>query len=418
MAPSRTKSSIANLDYLKATFNCGVMQRLVRLSRLVIVLSLVSLFMDMASEMLYPVMPMYLSSIHFSVWMIGVLEGLAEATAGLSKGYFGKWSDRLGKRMPFVKLGYAFSALSKPLMVAFTWPVWVFGVRTLDRAGKGLRTGARDALLSQEAKWGNKGQIFGFHRSMDTLGAALGPAVALLLLWIHPGDYTFLFLLAFAPALVSLGLTFLVREKPQDTRVPKPQKGSFWAYWRQAPASYRKLLIGLLAFALINSSDLFLILRMKDLGFSDVWTIGAYIFYNLIYAAAAYPMGVLADRIGVRSVFVMGLGCFALVYSGMWVSGSWLWMIVLFLIYGIYAAATEGVAKAWISVLVPIQDTGTAIGTYHGYQSVMTLVASSLAGWLWWRWGVSWMFGFSSLSALVLIGYFLPLQDPRMLRKP
>lgn len=384
-----------------------------RLGRVVIVLSLVSLFMDMASEMLYPVMPMYLNSIHFSVLMIGVLEGLAEATAGLSKGFFGKWSDRSGSRMPFVRLGYTLSALSKPLLIAFSWPAWIFGVRTLDRAGKGLRTGARDAMLSAEASLGNKARIFGFHRSMDTLGAALGPLIALLLLWIHPADYRLLFLLAFVPALISVSLTFLVKDKPAEAGRPKATPGSFLAYWRQAPQGYRKLVSGLLLFALINSSDLFLILRMKDLGFSDVWTIGAYIFYNLVYAAAAYPMGALADRIGTPGVFVIGLSCFVVVYAGMALAGSLAWMALLFLIYGLYAAATEGVAKAWIAMMVPQQDTATAIGTYHGFQSLAALVASSLAGWLWLGLGVGWMFGLSAAVAALLIGYFLRLRSSR-----
>ena len=141
------------------------------ISRSVWILSLISLFTDTASEMLYPIMPIYLKSIGFTVILIGILEGFAEATAGLSKGYFGKRSDTLGKRVPFVQLGYAFSAISKPMMAIFIFPLWIFFARTIDRLGKGIRTGARDALLSDEATPQTKAKVFGFHRSMDTLGA-------------------------------------------------------------------------------------------------------------------------------------------------------------------------------------------------------------------------------------------------------
>ena len=166
------------------------------INRTVLILSLVSLFADVASEMLYPVIPVYLKEIGFSVLLIGVLEGVANFTAALSKGYFGKWSDEKGLRLPFIKLGYLLSAVSKPLLAAFAAPLWIFFSRTVDRLGKGLRTAARDALLSQNATPETKARVFGFHRSMDTLGAAIGPALALLFLVLFPKNYTAIFLLA------------------------------------------------------------------------------------------------------------------------------------------------------------------------------------------------------------------------------
>src|ERR671921_37634 len=159
------------------------------ITRTIWILSLVILFTDVASEMLYPVMPVFLSSIGFSIQLIGVLEGFAEAVAGLSKSYFGKRSDITGKRLPFVQLGYALSAVSKPMMAVFIYPLWIFFARTVDRLGKGLRTGARDAMLSDECSKEIKGKVFGFHRSMDTMGAVLGPAIALIYLYNHPGNY-------------------------------------------------------------------------------------------------------------------------------------------------------------------------------------------------------------------------------------
>ncbi|MBX7095195.1 MAG: MFS transporter, partial [Flavobacteriales bacterium] len=160
---------------------------------IVIRLSMVSLFTDMASEMLYPIMPVYLKSIGFSIILIGVLEGIAEAVAGFSKGYFGNWSDHSGKRLPFVQIGYSLSAISKPLIGLFSNVWWIFGARTMDRLGKGIRTGARDAMLSDVSSEKDHGKVFGFHRSMDTLGAVAGPALALLFLYYYPGEYSLLF---------------------------------------------------------------------------------------------------------------------------------------------------------------------------------------------------------------------------------
>lgn len=184
------------------------------ISRTVVILSLVSLFTDIASESLYPVMPVFLKSIGFSVLWIGLLEGIAEATAGLSKGYFGNLSDRMGKRLPFVRLGYALSAISKPLMAVTTFPLWIFFTRVTDRIGKGLRTAPRDAILSTEATHRTKGRVFGFHRSLDTVGAATGPLLALVFLHFYPGRYRELFVLAFFPGLAATLLTFIIKEKP------------------------------------------------------------------------------------------------------------------------------------------------------------------------------------------------------------
>lgn len=181
------------------------------LNRTVWILSLVSLFADIASEMLYPVIPVYLQEIGFTVLFIGILEGVINFTAGLTKGYFGKLSDEKGVRLPFVSWGYFLSAVSKPMMALFVYPAWIFLVRILDRLGKGMRTAARDALLSANARPETKARVFGFHRSMDTLGAAIGPVLALIFLSLYPGHYREIFLFDFLPGLISVGLTFLLK---------------------------------------------------------------------------------------------------------------------------------------------------------------------------------------------------------------
>jgi len=378
-------------------------------TRTVWLLSLVSLFTDIASEMLYPVIPVYLSGLGYSALLIGVLEGFAEAIAGLSKGYFGKLSDTVGKRLPFVRLGYSLSAISKPMMGLSTFPLWIFSARAIDRIGKGVRTGARDALLSDEATPETKGKVFGFHRGVDTFGAVLGPVAALIYLYFFPQDYRTLFFIAFLPGAISIAFTFFIKEK---AHTPSGEKATvrfldFTKYWKSSPGLYKQLVSGLLLFALFNSSDMFLILRVKAAGFSDTAAIGAYIFYNLVYAVFSYPLGQLGDKIGLKKVFLIGLVVFAVVYFGMAFSSSVLAFFILFFVYGIYTAATDGVSKAWISNVADRKDTATAIGTYTAFQSICTLAASSLAGWVWFAFGAQALFISTGIATLLLLLYFL-----------
>lgn len=383
------------------------------ISKTVWILSLVSLFTDTASEMLYPIMPIYLKTIGFSVVLIGILEGIAEATAGLSKGYFGKRSDNSGKRVPFVQLGYAFSAISKPMMAVFVFPLWIFFSRTLDRFGKGIRTGARDAILSDEATPGTKGKIFGFHRSMDTFGAVLGPLLALLYLYFYPEDYRTLFYIAFIPGLLAILATFYLKDKTKNKPVKKKKTSllSFLNYWKTSPVLYRKVLIGLLAFTLFNSSDVFLLLKAKDAGLSDSLVIGVYVFYNLIYALTSFPLGILGDKIGLKKMFVIGLLIFAIVYFGMSFGSNIYVIIGMFFLYGLYAAATEGISKAWISNITDSKDTATAIGTYTGFQSICTMIASSMAGLIWYQFGASATFMVTGIATLFIVLYFAFLSE-------
>lgn len=388
------------------------------ITRTVFVLSMVSLFADVASEMLYPVIPVYLKEIGFTVLWIGVLEGVVNFTAGISKGYFGKLSDEKGLRLPFVKLGYFLSALSKPLIAAFTYPVWIFFVRTLDRLGKGIRTASRDALLSQQATKETKARVFGFHRSMDTVGAAIGPIIALLFLYFYPGSYKALFYLAFIPGVISILLIFLLKEKKQPvSTLGKGSFFSFFKYWKIATPEFRKVVPALLLFALFNSSDIFLLLITKEsigengvnvLGTvfnADTVTIAAYIVYNLVYAAASYPMGVLADRLSHKAVITSGFILFAVVYAGFAWHPSASVIFLLFVLYGIYAAATEGVIKAWITNLAHHENTATAIGFYTSCESISTLLASVLAGAMWTFISPSFTFGTTAVIAVIVAVY-------------
>ncbi len=390
------------------------------ISRTVLILSVVSLLADIASEMLYPVIPVYLKEIGFSIFLIGILEGVVNFTAGISKGYFGKLSDEKGLRLPFVKLGYLLSTLSKPLIATFAYPLWIFFVRTVDRLGKGVRTAARDALLSQEATRETKARVFGFHRGMDTVGAAIGPVLALLFLFFYPGQYKTLFYLAFIPGILSILLVFLLKEKKQP--VSTLGKGSFFSYfkyWKIASPEFKKVSTGLLLFALFNSSDIFLLLITKEtighqtltiLGVAcnaDTITIAAYVFYNLVYAVASYPLGALADKFSFKKVILFGFILFAIVYGGFAFTPSVPVIFVLFFIYGLYSAATEGVIKAWITNTAHHENTATAIGFYTSCESVCTLFASIIAGALWTYFGPVSTFLTPSFIAIIVSVYFI-----------
>jgi len=303
--------------------------------------------------------------------------------------------------------------LSKPMMAFFTYPLYIFGVRTLDRLGKGVRTGARDAMLSEQATAKTKGTVFGFHRSMDTLGAVCGPLAALLFLYSHPGHYRTLFYLAFIPGILAIGFTFLIRERktPLHQQVRKKNLFDFLSYWQGSPALYRRLVIGLLIFALFNSSDVFLLLKVKEAGYSDMLTIGAYIFYNLVYAIFSYPLGILADRLGLKNILVFGFIIFIVVYAGMSLTRNLYLFFVLFILYGLYAASTEGVAKAWISNICSQKDTATAIGIYTAFQSICTLFASSLTGFLWYRFGSSVALMVAAIAVAIATVYFVSIPN-------
>ncbi|MBS1920076.1 MAG: MFS transporter [Bacteroidetes bacterium] len=382
------------------------------ITRTVLILSLVSLLADVASEMLYPVIPVYLKEIGFTVFWIGLLEGLASFTAGFSKGYFGKLSDQKGIRLPLVRIGYFLSAVSKPMMVFFVYPVWVFFSRTLDRLGKGIRTAPRDALLSSEATRETKGRIFGFHRGMDTLGATIGPALTLMFLYFYPQHYKTVFYFAFIPGIISVAFLFFLKEKKNPTTQRGGNFFSFFRYWNMATPEYKKLVTGLLLFALINSSDIFLLLKTKEVTGNDNITIAAYIFYNLIFAIASYPLGALADKLSFKKVLLSGFLLFAVVYGCFAFQPSVAEIFILFFIYGFYAAATDGVSKAWLTNIAHNNNTSTAIGFYTSCESVCTFLSSIIAGAIWTGLGSFYTFSISALVSILVVIYFLFVIKP------
>jgi MFS family permease len=381
----------------------------------IVILSLVSLFNDVSSEMLLPVLPIYLSSIGFSVLYIGILEGFAEAVVGLSKGYFGQRSDETGNRVSFVRFGYSLSAVAKPMMAFLTYPFWIFLSRTFDRLGKGVRTNARDAMLADESLHEHRGRVFGFHRGMDTVGAAIGPALALVYLYFNPGKYAEVFLLAFIPSVAAVILTFVLKQK----EIPKKDEKksfrflSYFSYWKESSAQYRKVVPAFLLFALFNSSDAFLILIGKHHGLDDTTIILSYIFFNIVYAAFAFPMGRLADKYGMKLSYSIGLLAFIIAYLFIPFASTPVLFFSAFFIYALFPASTDGISKAWITTICAPNAKGTALGFFTSFQSIMALVASSLAGLLWIKLNPQAVFFISAagaFSVFVYVIFFLKVQ--------
>jgi len=368
-------------------------------------LGLVSLLNDISSEMLYPIIPIFITqTLGAPVFIVGLIEGIAEGSASLFKAVFGYWSDRLQKRKPFVVAGYGSSAVSK-LIIAFSysWPMVLVG-RIIDRFGKGVRTGARDALLLEQTDKENKGFIFGLHRSMDSAGAVIGPAVALFLLsFFHDNVRTILYI-ATIPAFLSLIFFVFVKETKKKFTT---NKVNISLVMKDFSPKLKFFLLGMIIFSLGNSSDSFLILRSQNIGLSLVLIISAYILYNITYTLASTPAGIIADKIGSKMVFIVGLLIFAGVYVGFAFNTHPFFVWILFTIYGFYIALTDGVSKAIIGSLTSEKEAGSAYGVFYTLTSVATLLASIIGGFLWSAVSPVATFMFASFCALLSLGIFI-----------
>ncbi|MFA6081314.1 MAG: MFS transporter [Patescibacteria group bacterium] len=396
----------------------------------VFILGLVSFFNDMASEMVYPIVPIFLTTIlKVSTPVVGLIEGIAEATAAVGKFIFGYLSDKVGKRKPFVIGGYSFSTISKILIgLANFWPM-VLLARFIDRLGKGIRTGARDSLLLQNTTKNNKGFIFGYHRAFDSVGAVFGPIIGLILIYFFKENLRFVFYFAAIPGVIGvLLLTFFVKEK---TRIPvvstaSPQRGprrlsqngspsfseNFSLIWKNKRLSL--FFIASIIFSLGNSSDAFLILRAKNLGLTTLLAVLTYVVYNISQTLLSIPLGKLSDKIGAKRVFEGGLLVFAIVYFffGFIKNPAFVWL--LFPIYGVYIAATDGVSKAYVSEFITEKESGSYFGLYQSATAISAFFASWIAGILWYKISPATTFYYGTVMAV--ISFFI-LKFGRLLKK-
>lgn len=375
--------------------------------RNVVILGLVSFFNDVASEMIYPLVPIFLTSVLGApVSIVGLIEGIAESIASILKVVFGWLSDKLRKRKPFIVAGYSLSTVSKIIFgLAYSWP-FVLLARFIDRFGKGTRTSARDALIAESSEASVRGKTFGFHRALDTLGAVVGPLLALVAIKALDNNIRLIFFLSFIPAFIGvLLLFFFVKEKGRKQK----NSSDFQFHWRDIDPSFKVFLLISFIFALGNSSNAFLILRAQNLGLSVTMVILVYVHYNFVYAIFSIPAGIISDKIGPKKLLLAGFLLFALIYLffGLITKSLFLWL--LFPFYGIYMALTEGVSKAYISNLVPQEKIGTAFGIYQTTIGLCAFFASWIAGLLWSYVGISSPFIFGSMMAILAALLFIVL---------
>jgi MFS family permease len=373
------------------------------LSSVIFVLGMVSLMTDLSSQMIVPILPLYLTSVlHVQVGTVGIIEGIAESTASVLKFFSGWISDRFGKRKWLMVAGYGLSNLIKPFFdLTSTWGQVLF-IRFADRLGKGIRTSPRDAILADTTTKEERGKAFGFRRSMDTLGAALGPLVAYLIITLWNGSYQAVFWVSAIPGfMATLLLIFFLKDKRNPTKTESKVKALSKISFKGLGSRFFWFTLITTLFTIGNFSDAFLILRAKDVGVGVQYIPLTYFAYNIVTSIFSTPFGMISDRIGRRPVLITGYVIFAFIYLGFGlvnnVPGIW----ILFVLYGLYYATTEGIQKSYVADLVPEGQRGTAMGTFNALTGIAALPASVLAGFLWQSFGSFTAFGLSSLLAII-----------------
>ncbi len=382
-----------------------------RVPRNVWLLGWASLLNDIASEMIYPLLPQFVVNVlGGSRTMLGVIEGVAETVAALLKLVAGGWSDRLRRRKPFVVFGYALAAAARPLMAIAQTPWHVFVLRTADRTGKGIRTAPRDAVIAESTEPDARGAAFGLHRAMDHLGAGVGPLLATAFLWMRPDDLRTLFALTLIPGLCAvLLLLWMLREPPAS---PSPPAGPPVSL-RHFGAPFRTYLLALVLFTLGNSTDAFLLVRADDLGIEKVWLPMLWFGFHAFKSVGNVFGGRLADRFGPRSTLLAGWGLYAAVYLGFGAATAWWHVPVLFAIYAGYYALAEPAEKALVAALVGPERKGAAYGWFNAAIGIAALPSSVVFGWIYDRGGAMWAFGYGAAMAAAGALVLLAVRAPR-----
>ncbi len=361
-------------------------------------LACASLFADVSTEMLYPVLPIYLTqTLKVGGGVVGIVEGIAQATQNVIQGFSGWLSDKLQKRKGVALVGYTLAAVAKPLIgMASVWQ-GVLGARFLDRLGSGIRSAPRDALIASSVDEKNRGKAFGFEGIGDNLGAFLGPLLAILLLFSFAIDIRYIFFFAIIPGLLAMLMILLVTEK----RVEMPAKATLDIHSKQFPPAYWKYLFVTAVFGIGNSSNSFLILQTKSIGVSLELTILIYAFFNLVAALISYPSGALSDRFGRKNILLVSFVIFVVTYVSFAFSRNIYVIGVLFLLYGLYEGIFRSVGKAFATDFVPSHLRASGVGWYSTTVGLSGLVASIVAGQLWDKIGHPAVFMYGTVFAVL-----------------
>jgi len=375
-------------------------QKLFGFSKNAFYLGLVSFFTDMSSEMIYPLLPVFMTTVlKAPLSFIGLVEGIAESTASILKLVTGWISDKFRKRKAFVSFGYTLSSVVRPMVAFAVYPWHILLIRFTDRIGKGIRTAPRDAMIADTCSPGEKGKAFGFNRAMDHAGAIVGPAIASLLLLYAFKDYRIVFTMAFIPAIVAvLIVIFLVKEnKTKQLPVQAPVKLRLGVFNK----NFKAYLFVVFIFTLGNSSDAFLILRAKDVGIATAALPVLWILLHIVKMLSSTPGGMISDKIGRKTVIISGWIIYFLVYLGFAFAKTPLHIWLLFAAYGFFFGLTESAEKAFVADLVKQDVRGSAYGTYSFAIGVGALPASLLMGLIWQKFGVIIAFSSGAIMALI-----------------
>ncbi len=365
----------------------------------IIILGITSLLTDISSEMVYPLLPVFLvNTLGASPAVLGVIEGIAESLASLTKVFSGFWSDRIKRRRPFTIFGYAGSGVGKLfLYLATGWHAVLLG-RIIDRFGKGVRTAPRDAIIADSAEAGKRGAAYGLHRAMDTIGASLGVWLAYLLIINFKQPPREIFLISLIPAFLGVIFLFFIKEKKAGIK-PAAKKIEF--RWKILDKRLKMFLIFSFIFTLGNSSNQFLLLRAQNLGNPLAAVLLMYLTYNFIYGIFAYPAARLSDKIGKKKILAAGYFFYGLVYLGFAAFSSTRALWIMFAVYGLYIAFTEGVEKALVADIAPGELKATAIGLHATLVGIGLLPASLLAGLSWKIFGPAAPFYFGGIIGVI-----------------
>lgn len=370
------------------------------LSKNVFFTGLVSFFMDVSSEMIYPLVPLFLANVlGVNKSLIGLIEGIAESTASLLKVFSGWFSDRIERRKGLMLAGYAISTLSRPIIALASIWQQVLASRFVDRLGKGIRTAPRDAIIAESTESSHLARAFSYHRSMDTMGAVVGPAIALLLLQMHPSNYQMVFWLSIVPGAIAVLIIVLFIQEKMRSAVSPANHPRFT--FRRFDWKVRFFILIATLFALGNSSDAFLILRAEQIGIPTAVIPAVYLLFNLVYSISAIPAGMAADKFGMKRIILLGFVLFAGLYYGFAVAGSTAAIWVLFALYGIFMGLTEGIQKAFLATIIPTDFKATAFGVYATAVGVATFPASLIGGLLWDKISPASTFYFGAATAAV-----------------
>jgi len=380
-----------------------------KLGRNVVVLGLVSLFNDASSEMIYPLLPVFLTiTLGASAEMLGLIEGIAESTAAVLKLFSGWLSDRLKKRKAIIVIGYSLSAITRPLMSIAMAGWQVLFIRFGDRVGKGVRTAPRDALIADSINPAVRGKAFGFHRAMDHMGAIIGPLLAMGILAITANNYRAVFWLAAIPAFAGVAILILGAKEIKIERTAEAPSLSLKGFDR----NFYFYLVNIILFTLGNSSDAFLLLRAKDLGVPVALIPMIWLVLHGVKMLSSMPGGILSDRIGRKKVIILGWVIYALVYSGFAMASLTWHAWALFAVYGLFFGLTEGTEKAFVADLVKPEQRGMAYGVFNFAIGIGALPASVIMGILWHRLSPVAAFGFGATMALAASMLMMGLRTP------